>query len=134
MMSRKTLRTSITDHYDNNNNNDVTNDEQIEIDKILKNKLTISDLPIPANYNYEINRLQKANELRKSVLIEKKKLALRNYLDNDDSINDNNEDHTTKNDIAKKLEVTKPIAPKSYYDKINQNKEDDHLNDRSNSY
>jgi len=122
MMSRKTLRTSITDHYDNNNNNDVTNDEQIEIDKILKNKLTISDLPIPANYNYEINRLQKANELRKSVLIEKKKLALRNYLDNDDSINDNNEDHTTKNDIAKKLEVTKPIAPKSYYDKINQNK------------
>ena len=122
MMSRKTLRTSITDHYDNNYNNDVTNDEQIEIDKILKNKLTISDLPIPANYNYEINRLQKANELRKSVLIEKKKLALRNYLDNDDSINDNNKDHTTKNDVAKKLEVTKPIAPKSYYDKINQNK------------
>jgi len=119
MISRKVLR----NNNNNDNNNKVTIDEQVEIDKILKNKLTMNDLPIPANYNYEINRLHKANDLRRKVLIDKKKLKLRNYLEKDDIDDDDDNNNNNNNNMkSKKLEITKPITPKSYYNENNQNK------------
>ena len=113
-------------YYDNDDDDDsYNNNNELDVEKLMKDKLTISDLPLPPDFYSAVQRLQRSTEIRHEMKEKEKHLELRNFLYHE-TIFDKNV-HTTAMELAaKKLEITIPKSFKSHVDELNESKSFSH--------